>query len=79
MNVNMGAAASDVLSGRAHVIFHVAAAENASRIDIFESRENFFRRTLGHVGNYIQASAMAHAHHQLDCAVLCRAFENFIH
>ncbi len=46
VNVDLGAAASLILSGRAHVIFHIAAAQNAARIDIFESGKNFFGRAL---------------------------------
>src|SRR5271165_2605420 len=37
MNVNVGAAAGDVFSGRAHMIFQVATTENAARVNVFES------------------------------------------
>ncbi len=43
VNVNLGAGAGDVLSGRAHVIFHVAAAQHAARVDVFESGKNLLR------------------------------------
>ena len=62
VDVNLAAAARDVFAGGAHVIFHVAGAENAARVDIFESGKDFLRRTLGDVGDDVEASAMAHAH-----------------
>ena len=62
MNVNFAAAARGVFAGRAHVVLHVAGAENAARVDIFESGEDFLRRALGDVSDDVEASAMAHAH-----------------
>src|SRR6266567_2053868 len=79
MNVDFGATASDVFAGGTHVILHVAATQNAARIDVFESCKNFLRRSSGNVDDYIEATAMAHAHDQFHSALLRRALENFIH
>ena len=46
VDVNLRAALRDVLAGRADVIFHIAAAQHAARIDIFKLGEYFFGRTL---------------------------------
>ena len=79
VNVNFRAAARDVLPGRAHVIFHVARSQHAARIDILEAGKNFLRRTPGHMRHYVEASAMAHAHHQFSRAALRARVQNFIH
>ena len=78
VNVNFLAAACQVFAGRAHVIFHIAAAKHAARIDIFESRKNFFRSPLRHMGNDVQAPTMTHAHDQFDRAPLRCGIQNFI-
>ena len=62
VDVNFAAASRDVFAGRAHVVFHVAGAENAARVNVFESGEDFLGWPLGDVGDHVQASAMAHAH-----------------
>ena len=75
MDVNFVAAARDVFAGRAHVIFHVAGAENAARVDVFEAGEDFVGRALGDVGHDVEAAAMAHAHDQFgraEAASRCR-------
>jgi hypothetical protein len=41
MDVDFAAAASDVLAGGAHVVLHVAGAENAARINVFEASKDF--------------------------------------
>ena len=46
MNVNFATATRDVFAGRAHVIFHVAAAQHAAGIDVFESGKDLFGRAL---------------------------------
>src|ERR1700685_3273556 len=61
MNVYLSPAARDVLPGRAHVIFNVAAPQHAARIDIFKSRKNLFGRPPGHLHQHVQAAAMADA------------------
>src|SRR5581483_7524308 len=58
VNVNAGAAAGNVLTRGAHVIFHVATAKDTPRIDIFESGKNFFRRPSRHVDHDIQSSTV---------------------
>ena len=78
MDVNFAAAARDVFAGRAHVIFHVAGAENAARVDVFEAGKDFFGIALGDVGNHVQTAAMAHAHHKFDGAQAGAGVENFI-
>src|SRR5579872_1564382 len=78
MDVYLAAAVSRVFAGRAHVIFHVAGAEHAARVDIFESGKDFLGRTLGHVRDHVEASAMAHAHDELDRAQTRAGIENFI-
>src|SRR5579871_2606198 len=76
--MDLTATARDVFAGRAHVIFHVPRAENAARVDIFKSSENFLGRTLGDVGNDVEAAAMAHPHDEFDCAFLGGAVEDFV-
>ena len=78
MDVNFAAAAGDVFAGGAHVIFHVAGAEDAARIDVFESGKDFLRRPPGDVGDHVEAAAMAHAHDELDGAELGGSVENFV-
>jgi len=62
MDVNLAAAARGVFAGGAHVILHVAGAENAARVDVFEAGEDFFGRALGNVGDDVEAAAVAHPH-----------------
>ncbi len=50
VDVNFSAAARFVFAGRAHVILHVAGAENAARVDVFESGKDFLRRGAGRRG-----------------------------
>ncbi len=66
VDVNLVAAVGQVLAGGAHVIFHIAGAEDAARVDVFEAGENFFGRAFGDVGDDVEASAMAHAHDEFD-------------
>ena len=79
MDVNFVAAARDVFAGRAHVILHVAGAENAARVDIFKSGKDFFGGTLGHVRDHVQAAAMAHAHDQFASAQTRAGVEKLVH
>ena len=78
VNVNFAAAASLIFAGGAHVVFHVTRAENAARVNVFESGENFLRRTLRHVGDDVQAAAVTHAHDELDRPALDRGVEDFV-
>ncbi len=78
VDVHLAAASSDIFAGRAHVIFHVARSKDAARIDIFKSREDFLGRTLGNVGNDVEAAAMAHPHDEFDCAFLRGAVQDFV-
>ena len=79
VDVNFRPRAGHVFAGCAHVVFHVAAAQNAARIHVFKSGKDFFGRTPGHVHNHVQPAAVAHAHHQIHRAALTGCFENFIH
>ena len=79
VNVNLRPRPGHVFAGRAHVIFHVAAAQNAARIDVFKSGKNFFGRALGHLHNHVQPAAMAHAHDQFHRALLPGGVQNLIH
>src|SRR5581483_5457097 len=76
--MNLCAAAGYVFSCRPHMVFHISAAENTARIDVFESREYFLWSTLRDVNDYIQAPPVAHSHYQFDCAVPAGAFKDFI-
>ncbi len=78
VNVDFSAAARFVFAGRAHVILHVARAENAARVDVFESGKDFLGGPLGHVGDDVEAAAVAHAHDELDRAALGGGVENFV-
>ena len=54
MNLNFRSGASLVFAGSAHVIFHVAAAQNAARIYIFKPGKDFFGSAPGNVHDHIQ-------------------------
>ena len=66
------------ISRRAHVVFHVAAAERASRIDVFESREKLRRRTAHDVHHHVEPPAMAHRYHGFFGALFRRGVQNRI-
>ena len=65
-------------AGRADVILHVSAAENAAGIDVLESGEDFGRRTADNVDDDVEASAMAHGQHCLLGAVLGSGVQDFV-
>ena len=54
------------LTSGAHVVLDIAAAEDAARVDILETSEDFGGRAADGVGHYVQAAAMAHSK---DCRV----------
>ena len=78
VNVDLGAAARDVFAGCAQVILHVARAEDAARIDVFERGENFFGSAARDVQDHVQASAVTHAHNEIDGATLRGSVEDFV-
>ena len=78
MNVDLATAAGDVFASCSHVILHVSGAEDAAGIDIFKAGKNLLGRALGDMGDYVEASAMAHAHDQLDGAKARGGVEDFI-
>jgi hypothetical protein len=78
MNMDLLPALGDILAGRAHVVFHVAGAEHAARIDILELGKDFFRRALGHVDDNVQTATMAHAHDQFHGAAFSGYVEDLI-
>ena len=79
MNVNPSSATGFVFARRAHVIFNIAAAEHAARVDIFESRKDLLRTALRNLNNHIQPSAMAHAHYELHCPALARRLDDLVY
>ena len=52
-----------VVAGCAHVVFHVASAENAARVDIFKAREDIRGGAADGVCHHVEAAAMAHGEH----------------
>ena len=60
------------------VIFHVAGPEDAARIDIFKTGDNFVRSLASGVDHDIEAAAVAHGQDGFNCAVLARGIENGI-
>ena len=79
VNIDFRSRAGHIFAGRAHVILHVAAAQHAARIHILKPGKHFFRRSLGHLHNYVEAAAVAHAHHQIHRAALAGRVQDFIH
>ena len=61
------------------MVFHVTATQNAARVHVLKSREDFFRRALGHLHNNVQPTAVAHAHDEFHRALLPGGIQNFIH
>ena len=62
VDMNFLTRAGQVFPSRTHVIFDVAAAQHAARVDILKPRKNLFGRALGNLHNNVQAAAVAHAH-----------------
>src|SRR5207237_393747 len=58
---------------------HVAAAQNAARVYVLEPGKDLLGSTPRDMHNYVQPSAVAHAHHQINRAALTGGFQNFIH
>ena len=79
VDLNLCARAGDVFAGRAHVIFHIAAAQNAPRVNILKAGKDLFGRAPGDVHNHVQAAAVAHAHDQIYRAALAGSVENLVH
>ena len=65
-------------SGRADVVLHVAAAQHAAGIDVFEAGEDLRRRAVHHIDDDVQASAMAHRQHRLLGSLLGSGIENLV-
>ncbi len=78
MDMNFASAARDVFAGRAHVVLHVAGAEDAAGIDVFKASKDFFGGTFRDVSDDVEASTVAHAHDQLHGAEARAGIENFI-
>ena len=66
------------LAGGADVIFHVATAEDAARIGIFELGKDVGGRFAEGVRHHVQASTMAHAHDGFFGAKVGSVVEHFI-
>ena len=78
MHSDVAAVGCGEFAGCADVVFHVAAAENAARIHIFEFRENFGGRTADDVHHHVEPAAMAHRQDGLLRVVLGRGIEDRI-
>src|SRR5579884_1563292 len=78
MQVDGTSICGDKLSGRAHVIFHVAATENAAWINIFEFRKDVRGGLADRVHHNVKASTMTHGQHNLQHTALCRAVQELI-
>ncbi len=72
------AVSGDVGSGGADVIFHVAGAQDAARIDVFKASDDFMRHLARRVNHYVQAAAVAHSHNRGFRAMLAGLIENRI-
>src|SRR5216684_109499 len=72
------AAGGDVCAGSADVIFHVARAEDAARIDVLKASNHFMWRLTCRVDHYVQAAAVTHSHDGFKRAVLARGVQNGI-
>src|ERR1700731_2442062 len=70
MDADLFAGAGDVGARRAHVVFHVACAENAARIDVFKASNYFMWRLACRVDHHVQAPAVTHGHNGFDRAGL---------
>ena len=79
VDVNSSAGFGYVFSGRAHVVFHIAAAQHTSRIHIFKACEDLFWRPLCHIHDGVQPAAMRHSHDEFDRAALPGSVQDFIH
>ena len=79
VNADLAAVCGVKYAGCADVILHVAAAENAAGIDVFEAGEDFCGSAADDVDNHVQASAMAHAPARACSAPFsAAAFEDFV-
>ena len=78
MDVQLLSAAGGEFAGGAHVVFHVAGAEHAARVDIFKAGKNLCRVAAHDVEHDIEPSAMAHAHEGLHGPAGGGNLEDFI-
>jgi hypothetical protein len=60
------------------VVFHVACAQNAARIDVLEPRDHLVRRLACDVRHHVQPAAMAHGHDGINAAQIARRIHNRI-
>ena len=61
------------------MIFHVSAAQDGARIDVFKARINFGSRAAHGVANCGEASAMAHRHYAFFGAMCGGSGEDLLH
>ena len=66
------------LAGSADVVFHVAAAQDAARVGIFELGKDVGGRLTEGVRHHVQASAMAHPHDGLLRAKVGGVVQNLV-
>ena len=67
------------IAARAVMIFHVSAAEDGTRIDVFKASVNVGGRAAHGVANHGQASTMAHRHYAFFGAMCGGSGEDLLH
>ena len=78
VDVNSAPVACEVVTGSADVVLHVAATQDAARVDIFEAGEDLLCWAVDNVSHHVQPPAMAHGQHRPLRVVLSRAFQNLV-
>src|SRR6266849_1816303 len=78
MDADLVAGTRDVGARRSPVVFHVARAEDAARVDVFKTGNHFMRRLACRVNHYVQPAAVTHGHDRFDRAVLPRGVQDGI-
>ena len=73
VNLHDRAVGRHVIAGGSQVILHIAAAQEAARVNVLEAREDILRRLAHDVDHHVQPAAMAHGQHHLLGAQLRRA------
>ncbi len=76
VHADLFAARRDVRAGCADVVFHVARAQHAARINILKTGDNFMGRLARRVNHYVQPPAVAHGHDRRDRPVLRRRVQH---
>ena len=72
VHVELFSSSRGVDARSADVILHVACAEHAAGIHVFEAGDDLMRGLAGDVGHHVQAAAMAHGHDGIDATQIAR-------